>query len=79
MAKDIFSRDYILLDGAMGTMLQKKGMEIGTIPETLNITRPDWIVAVSYTHLSGFQSVSGVFKGTGLLAGRILPIQRLQK
>ena len=32
MAKDIFSRDYILLDGAMGTMLQKKGMEIGTIP-----------------------------------------------
>lgn len=46
MAKDIFSKDYILLDGAMGTMLQQKGMEIGTIPETLNITKPDWIVDI---------------------------------
>lgn len=46
MAKDIFNRDYILLDGAMGTMLQKKGMELGAIPETLNITKPDWIVDI---------------------------------
>lgn len=46
MAKDIFSRDYILLDGAMGTMLQQKGMELGAIPETLNITKPDWIVDI---------------------------------
>ena len=37
---------YILLDGAMGTMLQKMGMEMGTIPETLNITKPDWIVDI---------------------------------
>lgn len=51
MAKDIFSRDYILLDGAMGTMLQKKGMEIGTIPETLNITRPDWIVDIHRSYI----------------------------
>lgn len=36
-------KEYILLDGAMGTMLQAKGMEIGTVPETLNILRPDWI------------------------------------
>ncbi len=46
MAKDIFNRDYILLDGAMGTMLQKKGMELGSIPETLNITKPEWIVDI---------------------------------
>lgn len=36
-------RDFVLLDGAMGTMLQQKGMPAGTIPETLNITQPDWI------------------------------------
>lgn len=46
MKKDIFNKDYILLDGAMGTMLQQKGMEIGTIPETLNITKPEWIIDI---------------------------------
>lgn len=46
MTKDIFNRDYILLDGAMGTMLQQKGMELGAIPETLNITKPEWIVDI---------------------------------
>ncbi len=39
-------KKYVLLDGAMGTMLQKKGMQLGTIPETLNITKPDWIIDI---------------------------------
>ena len=33
----------IFLDGAMGTMLQKKGMQPGENPELLNLTRPEWI------------------------------------
>ena len=44
--KELFQKDYIILDGGMGTMLQAKGMETGTIPETLNILRPDWIIDV---------------------------------
>ena len=44
--KNIFDKDFILLDGAMGTMLQQKGMELGTVPETLNITKPDWIIDI---------------------------------
>lgn len=40
---NFFEQDYIILDGAMGTMLQKKGMEVGVIPETLNVTKPEWI------------------------------------
>lgn len=39
----LIERDFVLLDGAMGTMLQQKGMPAGTIPETLNLTHPDWI------------------------------------
>ena len=39
----LIERDFVLLDGAMGAMLQQKGMAPGTIPETLNITHPDWI------------------------------------
>ena len=47
--KNIFDRDFVILDGAMGTMLQKKGMEVGTIPETLNIRKPEWIVDIHST------------------------------
>ena len=36
-------KNYILLDGAMGTMLQKRGLKLGGIPEELNSTAPDII------------------------------------
>ena len=37
---------FIILDGAMGTMLQKEGMEAGELPETYNITQPDVIMKI---------------------------------
>lgn len=36
-------RGGVILDGAMGTLLQAKGMSPGTLPETLNLLRPDWV------------------------------------
>lgn len=33
----------VILDGAMGTMLQNAGMEVGEIPELLNVKNPDMI------------------------------------
>lgn len=36
----------VILDGAMGTMLQSMGMAPGTEPVTLNFTHPDWIVDI---------------------------------
>ena len=38
--------DIILLDGAMGTMLQAAGLPIGQMPELWNITRPDIVSSV---------------------------------
>lgn len=35
----------------MGTMLQKMGMEPGTVPELLNFTRPDWIQSIHRAYL----------------------------
>lgn len=35
--------EYILLDGAMGTMLQASGLKLGGIPEELNFTDPELI------------------------------------
>lgn len=37
-------KEILLLDGGTGTMLQRFGMQVGTIPETLNIEKPDWIL-----------------------------------
>ena len=36
-----YSQKVVLLDGAMGTMLQKAGLKLGDRPETLSITAPD--------------------------------------
>ena len=47
-----------LLDGAMGTMLQRSGMKPGTIPETLNITAPETVAAIHRAYLrAGSQAV----------------------
>ena len=41
-----------VLDGAMGTMLQKKGLPLGKSPEALNLTHPEEIVSIhrAYAH-----------------------------
>lgn len=43
---DLLKNDYIILDGAMGTMLQKNGLHLGEIPEVLNLTRPELITDI---------------------------------
>lgn len=39
----ISNDEFIVLDGAMGTMLQKSGLQLGAIPEELNFTNPELI------------------------------------
>lgn len=41
--KFLDSKEFILLDGAMGTLIQKSGVKYESVPETLNITHPDLI------------------------------------
>ncbi len=48
MKKDKFYKllsenEFVFLDGALGTMLQAKGMKTGETPEILNFTKPEWI------------------------------------
>lgn len=44
-------RKLIYFDGAMGTMLQKKGLESGELPELLNVTNPEWIRSIHCAYL----------------------------
>lgn len=36
-------REFVILDGAMGTLIQKSGVKYESVPETLNITHPKMI------------------------------------
>lgn len=37
------NKEFVILDGAMGTLIQKSGAEYDSVPETLNITHPKLI------------------------------------
>ena len=50
--KELLENRYTILDGGMGTMLQQKGMALGTIPETLNILKPEWIIDIHRQYIS---------------------------
>lgn len=41
----------LLFDGAMGTMLQRRGLKLGAVPEALNLTAPDEITAIHKEYL----------------------------
>ena len=43
---DLLKKDYVVLDGGMGTMLQASGMKVGETPEMLNITNPELIQSI---------------------------------
>ncbi|MDR0196785.1 MAG: homocysteine S-methyltransferase family protein [Oscillospiraceae bacterium] len=39
--KELLNKPFVIFDGAMGTQLQKKGLNAGEAPETLNFTAPE--------------------------------------
>lgn len=45
-------KEFIILDGAMGTMLQARGLNPGEIPELLTITNPDLITDIHKEYIA---------------------------
>lgn len=43
---DKLKQGFVLLDGAMGTVLQAKGLKLGERPEVLNIEKPDLLIDI---------------------------------
>lgn len=41
--REVLSRQFIFFDGAMGTMLQNRGLKVGEVPEIYNILHPEII------------------------------------
>ncbi len=48
----LLNKDFIILDGATGTQLQKAGLELGEIPEKLSITRPEIIIDIHKNYIN---------------------------
>jgi len=50
--KERVGREILFFDGAMGTQIQAKGLEVSGAPEDLNITNPEGIYAIHSEYLS---------------------------
>ena len=46
MLRELLKRDYVILDGAMGTNLFRKGLTAGECPESWNIENPEKIFEI---------------------------------
>ncbi|MCL1940603.1 MAG: homocysteine S-methyltransferase family protein [Synergistaceae bacterium] len=44
--REWIKNDILLFDGAMGTMLQKSGLELGEVPELFNLTAPETVTRI---------------------------------
>lgn len=48
---DKFGKELLFFDGAMGTMLQKNGLQAGELPELINLSKPDVILKIHKEYL----------------------------
>ena len=44
--KEMLSSGFIILDGAMGTQMQQRGLPVGQRPETLSLTHPEIVAGI---------------------------------
>lgn len=44
--RKILENEVLIFDGAMGTMIQNKGLKLGELPEALNIKSPETIIEI---------------------------------
>ncbi|MBE6562663.1 MAG: homocysteine methyltransferase [Ruminococcaceae bacterium] len=56
------SDGYIILDGAMGTELQKRGMKPGELSEEMNFSNPRWVAGINRAYAKAGSNV--VFANT---------------
>ena len=45
------NREFIFLDGGFGTMLQKENLDVGRVPEVLNITHPQVVQRIQKAYI----------------------------
>lgn len=81
--RDIFERkQYVFLDGGMGTMLQAAGLPLGERPELLAITRPELLTSIHAAYIEAgsdivyantFGASAKKLEGTGHTVEELVP------
>src|ERR1035437_1002410 len=63
---DAIQQGVLILDGAMGTMLQARGLKPGQSPEELNLTMPEVVASVhrEYIQAGADIIITNTFGGT---------------
>ncbi|CDF01533.1 homocysteine S-methyltransferase [Ruminococcus sp. CAG:624] len=81
MFKKLLEKDFVFLDGGMGTMIQSTGVDAGHIPELLNITNPDIIKDIHRSYIESgsdivyantFGANSYKLKGSGYTVEQVI-------
>jgi 5-methyltetrahydrofolate--homocysteine methyltransferase len=64
--RDAIREQVLILDGAMGTMLQERGLKVGQSPEELNLTMPEVVASVHRDYIKAGADiiVTNTFGGT---------------
>ena len=64
--REAMQQQVLILDGAMGTMLQERGLKPGQSPEELNLTMPDVVASVhrDYIEAGADIIITNTFGGT---------------
>ncbi len=57
LARALAGEDFLLLDGAMGTQLQARGLAAGELPELLNLTKPEEVTAIHRAYVEAGSEV----------------------
>lgn len=71
--KELLNKKRLYIDGGMGTLLQKRGLSAGELPENWNLTHPDDITDI---HLSYLKSGSNIIT-TNTFGANSLKFQNL--
>lgn len=72
-------KEFLIFDGAMGTMLQARGLKAGAFPETYNLTHPDTVLSIHKAYVEAGADVvtantfgANPFKMKGVDVGEII-------
>lgn len=55
--KELLNKKRLYIDGGMGTLLQKRGLQAGELPENWNITHPDDITDIHLSYLKAGSNI----------------------
>ncbi len=55
--KNLLNKKRLYIDGGMGTLLQKRGLQAGELPEIWNLTRPEDITDIHLSYLNAGSNI----------------------